>query len=123
MKDTPSLLWSILLWAVVPLLTAGCEGAGLSSLLFGGSDTAEILSSLAGGGSGVSGDGLLDGLLSGSISSDSNPGGGDQLISDVATVHHPEPVSLALFGGGFASLALMRRRKAARRTSHSIKPL
>ena len=82
------------------LLTAGCGGGGgggIFSLFGGGSDS--------GAGDFVT---TLDGGTSGSS------GGTTSLASDIATVHHPEPASLALFGGGLAGLAGWRRRRAKR---------
>ena len=82
------------------LLTAGCGGGGgggIFSLFGGGSDSGagDFVTTLDGGTSDSSGE----------VTS---------LASDVATVHHPEPASLALFGGGLAGLAGWRRRGAKR---------
>ena len=85
------------------LLTAGCGGGG------GG------LSSLFGGGGGDSGAGdVFSALISGG--SDVAGGGTDSAasVTSVATVHNPEPASVALFGGGLVGLAYLRRRKAQR---------
>ena len=104
---TPMMRTQIKVVAVLglALLSAGCkEGAGLFSGLFGGSGSS--------GGS--------------SFSGSSSDGGGDVILStgsgrafDVspATVHNPEPGSLALFGGGLAGLAAWRRKRKAKRIS------
>lgn len=84
----------------ITLLTAGCGGGGgggIFGFFGGGSDS--------GAGDFVT---TLDGGTSGSS------GGTTSLASDIATVHHPEPASLALFGGGLAGLAGWRRRRAKR---------
>ena len=74
---------------VLALLAAGCEGGGSGSASsFGGSSFEGAL-----GGVVVGGDGTLD-------------------LASVATVHSPEPGSLAVFGGGLAALALWRRRRS-----------
>jgi len=36
-------------------------------------------------------------------------------IDSAATVHHPEPASMALFGGGLMGMAAWRRRKMRKR--------
>lgn len=81
------------------LLLAGCKsGSGLGGSFFGGSSD-----SFFSGGSGSSGIIVVGG------------GSGDSFdASSVATVHNPEPGSLALFGAGLAGLALGRRRRARR---------
>ena len=87
----------------VQLFLAGCGGGG------GG------LSSLFGGGGGSSGAGdVFSALISGG--SDVAGGGTDSAasVTSVATVHNPEPASVALFGGGLVGLAYLRRRKAQR---------
>ena len=43
--------------------------------------------------------------------------GGTESIHPIASVHHPEPASLALFGGGLAGLGLFRRRKTRKPVS------
>ena len=83
---------------MTPFMLTGCGGGG------GG----------LGGGSGTSDPVALLASISGP-SSDSGSGGGvgggTTSSSGVATVHHPEPASLALFGVGLACLAHQRRRK------------
>ena len=83
------------------LMTAGCgsDGDSVSRFfgIFGGSGSgSEAVGTIAGGGS---------------MSGGTSPG-----PQAVATLHQPEPASLALFGGGLAAVALLRRRKRA--TSH-----
>lgn len=90
--------WLAVAGVALPLLLAGCEGSGGGSgagSFFGGSGSSFAGSSFEGtlGGVVVGGDGTLD-------------------LASVATVHSPEPGSLAVFGGGLAGLALWRRRKA-----------
>lgn len=65
------------------------------------------------GDAGSSGFSVFSGAGSGGAGGDL----GATLGSDVSTVHTPEPVSLTLFGGGVAGLALLRRRKARGRSS------
>ena len=106
--------WGVVGCIAIQLLATGCGGGGggLSSLfggegglfgLFGGGDSAtsasEALGAIASGGSDGSGDGLIT------------------VASDVATVHNPEPASVALFGGGLAGLSLLRRRNARKSKS------
>jgi len=43
--------------------------------------------------------------------------GGTDIAREAATLNNPEPASMALFGGGLAGLALLRRRKARGRSS------
>ena len=78
------------------LLTAGCLGGGGG--LFG----------FFGGSSGGS-----DSFAS----SDQGGAGGGFNAPSVATANNPEPASVALFGSGLAGLALLKRRKARRRSS------
>ena len=121
------------------LLTAGCKvggGSGIFGNLFGGGEDAAVVSSLTSGGSGggssdsesagaiasLPGGGNSSSGESGSLTTPtSGPGGeysggeggvGGSITPPVATLHHPEPASLALFGGGLAGLAWRRRRKA-----------
>ena len=78
------------------LLLAGCLGSGGSS----GSGSS-FLSQLFGGGSDSGG-------------AQTSERGGANLIPEVVA-HSPEPASLALFGGGLAGVAFLRRRKLRRR--------
>lgn len=77
----------------ITLATSGCLGGGGggggsgSGGLFGGSDGGSLASSFGGGSSG---------------DAFGAPG--------AATVNHPEPASLALFGGGLGFLAWRRRQ-------------
>src|SRR3989338_1614741 len=97
--------WLIIGFALMPLLTVGCGGGGggLSSLFGGGGDSGagDVFSALVSGGSEIAG-GASEG------------GATETLTSGAATVHSPEPASVALFGGGLAGLACLRRRKAQR---------
>ena len=120
--------------SVVQLTVSGCAagGSGLSELLdklFGGADPVDVLASLTdagstafgaagageegGGGGGGSEGGNLD--LGGGL----DGGGLGGSIGEIATVHHPEPGSMALFGGGLAGTALLARRR--RKSSKSCK--
>ncbi|MDP3703054.1 MAG: PEP-CTERM sorting domain-containing protein [Candidatus Omnitrophota bacterium] len=96
--------WLVIGLVSIPLLTVGCGGGGggLSSL-FGGGDSGagDVFSAVVSGGSDIAG-GASDG------------GATETLTSSAATVHSPEPASVALFGGGLAGLACLRRRKAQR---------
>ena len=108
----------------VQLITSGCQagGGGLFGLfVVGDSGVTAILGGSPNGGSSGSTDGNT-----GSGSTEQNLSGGSSAgntsdnpstegtIQSIATVHHPEPASLALFGGGLISVGLIRRRKARR---------
>ena len=104
----------------IPLFATGCKngsGDGLAGFFgLGGSSSSEVLStfSFLGAGDGGSAGGSSDGggALGGL------PSGGSQIAADqVATVHSPEPASLALFGGGLMGMAAWRRRKARKSSS------
>ena len=95
-------VWLVGCGIAAQLLTAGCLGGG------GGGG----LGSLFGFGGGGSGDSFA------SLSSGGSQGSGGEFgAPGVATVHNPEPASVALFGSGLAGLALLKRRKARRRSS------
>ena len=71
-----------------------------------------------GGSSGESG-GVPESLSSlplggGDSGSEGSSSTGPVIASSPVTVHNPEPASMALFGGGLAGLAALRRRKARR---------
>ena len=99
----------ILLAVSLPLL-AGCRGAGGLSGLFGGGSGGEILASL--GSSGSSGGSSGGDVVDTSAAFDSIASS-----ADAATLTNPEPASMALFGGGLAGLACLRRRRAKKSTS------
>jgi len=101
--------------AVASLGIAGCGGGGGGGL----SGFFESVASIFEGSSSSGGDiGSSVGDLAGSFSSGGDItgpiDGGSDIIS-AATVHHPEPASVALFGGGLAGMAWLRRRKKVRR--------
>ena len=94
-------VWLVGCGIAAQLLTAGCLGGGGG--IFGFSD---------GSSNGSSGDSFA------SLSSGGSQGSGGEFgAPGVATVHNPEPASVALFGSGLAGLALLKRRKARRRSS------
>ena len=122
---------------VAQLVVAGCAsgGGGLSELfekLFGGAAPADVLASFTsfgdtafsalddalGGGGGENGGWSGDEGYEGGGISDLGGGDGGQggSIVKIATIHNPEPGSLALFGGGLAGTAVLARR---RRRKHS----
>ena len=95
--------WRLMLGASIMLFMAGCNPAGGG--LFG----------FFGGNSGGASDAVGD-----LASSGGSVGGAFDVASvtqEVATVSNPEPASMILFGGGAAGLALIRRRRKARRSS------
>ncbi len=97
-----SAVWLVVAGVSMQFLVSGCNGGGNGLFgLFGGGG--EVLAALeSGGGGGDSGNGG---------SGDTGNGGGDGGISPIATVHNPEPASMAFFGGGLAVLSCVRRRK------------
>lgn len=100
--------WLILGAVTMPLLTAGCLGGGGnegSSSLFGGGELAGLFGSSGGS----------DGGAGGSGSALSSSEGGPS-VPEAATLHNPEPASLALFAGGLAGLMGMRRLGRRRRS-------
>ena len=112
--------WVIVAGLSLALLTAGCKsgGGGLSSLfgIFGGSGGES-------GGGESGGSGVLASLIDvggsgggtgGSGGSTGGSGGGSEITSPAATVHNPEPGSIALFGTGLLGVAFLRRRKSHR---------
>ena len=101
-----SSVWLGMALCSVQLLSAGCGGGGGGLFgLFGGSGDSgagDLFSALVSGGSDVAGG--AGGGAAGPLT----------LASDVATVHSPEPASVALFGIGLAGLAHARRRTTKR---------
>ena len=91
----------------VQLVTAGCLGlGGGSGGLFGSSE---------GSGSGGSGSASEGPFASQSLTNGGLGGNESGSTLEVATLANPEPASLALFGGGLAGLACLRRRKSRRK--------
>ena len=105
-----SAVWLVLAGVSMQFLVSGCKGGGSGLFgLFGGGG--EILSALESGGGGGSGDGGSGDTGNGGGDSGGGLEGGGDGAPPVATVEHPEPASMALFGGGFAALSCVRRRK------------
>ena len=108
--DRVSRTTRILLFAAMPLFVAGCQlgGSGLFGGFFGGgSESSSILDAFDSHGSSVSGGSGSDALIQSAA-----------LAPTAATIHNPEPGSMALFGIGMAGAAAFsrRRRKAAKRS-------
>ena len=137
MKPSIRVVMTTLMISATSLFTAGCNGGGgLSGLFSGGSGVGDIVSSFFGGSGGSSEgtsqlasagpDTLLSGggnlsntsqLLDTSGGSTGGATGAGDILSEVATLHHPEPASMALFGGGAVGMAWCRRRRQGRRTT------
>ena len=111
--------------ATIQLLVSGCGGGGgasgfFSGLFGGGSDTAGILGSFASAGGELLGDGGDtggEGGVGGGVGGGLEGSGGG--AGEIATVHHPEPGSVALFGGGLACTAILSRRRRKSRAKRS----
>lgn len=101
---------------VALLATAGCTllggGGGSGSLSSGASTAAAAFGSASSGGS--AGGSSSAGAGGTGTSSTSSGEGSAETMSDVTTVHKPEPLSSALFGSGLLGLAAWRRRRARR---------
>ena len=109
--------WLFSMFAVaIQLTTSGCWG--------GGDGAGDSLSGFFGGGG-------SDGVFSfaSSSSADSGSGGSGGFAADlgggtggsagsIATLHNPEPASIALFGGGLAGAAWLSRRRRMPRPGH-----
>ena len=90
----------IVLSLLLPFL-AGCQGGGSSQLgsLFAGPASGLIADLLP-----------LSNNSEDTVNSGEDGGEGENKLA-IASVHNPEPVSLALFGTGISALALLRRKK------------
>ena len=108
----------------VQLITSECQagGGGLFGLfVVGDSGVTAILggsptSGSSGSTNGNTGSGSKEQNLPGSSTGNTSDNASTEgTIQSIATVHHPEPASLALFGGGLISVGLIRRRKARRK--------
>ena len=99
----------VMLGAGISLVLSGCNGSGGLFSLFGdGSENAEVVRAFSSSDSDNSG---------GSGGEQDLAGGSTSLEIEAATIHNPEPGSLACFGGGMAGIGWWRRRKAGKRTS------
>ena len=104
-------VWLVGCGIAAQLLTAGCFGGG------GGTGGLGSFFGFGGGGSGGDSSGS-DSFASFDQGGAGGDAGGDAFgAPSVATVHNPEPASVALFGSGLAGLTLLKRRKARRRSS------
>lgn len=112
MKRKSFLSFSLVTLALsLPLIGCTGGGGGLIGFLGGASsDALGALGSFIGSDSGSdsgSGGPLFLASLTGDTTGDVTEGGSDA----IKTVHNPEPMSMALFGGGLAGLAFLKRRK------------
>lgn len=138
MKYAPRIALVVL--SSVQLLVSGCSGGGSSladtiNNFFGGDAdaAADAFASLTGlgldaglgglgdGGAGGEGGGSGGGGIS-DLGGGLNGGGLGGGLNGAATIHNPEPGSMALFGGGLAGTAfLSRRRRKRSKRSHLLK--
>lgn len=103
------------------LFASGCVGGGggvasfFSGLLGGSQGGSSTGGSFASAGSGssevINGTGYY-------VGGEGDPAGDPP--PRIATVHNPEPASLALFGGGLVGTALWRRRKTRKHRSGQL---
>jgi len=112
---------TIMACLTVLLSASGCKSEGSGGLLgFLGGGFGESGGRDSSSTSGIPDFGTSSVLTLASDSGSSLVGGSSSSgIESVATVHHPEPASMALFGGGMAGMAWWRRRSKRRHVRSS----